>query len=253
VSDTGDEVLDLDELEDSFGVHGRPVTVALVHPDASRRSLLERKLARSPGIDLVLASGDHEQAVGEVVERLPDVVALYPDEHLVDTVGRIEHETPAVSVLVLDPGPEHFPALAAGARGTLPSGGSEITRAVLGIARDEAVLTPEWAELLLESIRLVDERVRRLAILTETEKEVLGRLAEGATPREIADEFEVSERLVNLHVGFAVGKYGRACEARRALDVYEPVRDAVPDAAEADAAEADAVDAAEADAVDADG
>jgi DNA-binding NarL/FixJ family response regulator len=224
------ELDDLDDLE-LDGPTEPPVTVALVHPDASRRSLLERKLQRSPGLDLVSATGGIGDGLDEVIDRLPDVVAIFPDDHLLAAVAQLEREAPAVSVLVLDPGPEHFPALAAGARGTLPSGGSEITKAVIGIAHDEAVLTPEWAEQLLEAIDGLDERVRRVALLNETEREVLKRLADGETAREIADAFEVSERLVNLHVGYAVGKYGRATEGLRALEVYEAVRDADPDRA----------------------
>jgi DNA-binding NarL/FixJ family response regulator len=177
----------------------------------------------------VLSTSDSDDAVADVIASLPDVVAMFPGEHLVESIMRMDDEAPAMSVLVLDPGPEHFAALGAGARGTLPSGGSEITKAVVGIASDETVLTPEWAGLLLEAIDELDDRVRRLARLTETEREVLARRAEGETPREIADAYEVSERLVNLHVGFAVGKYHRAREAVRALDAYEAVRDAASD------------------------
>jgi DNA-binding NarL/FixJ family response regulator len=202
-----------------------PVTVALLHPDASRRSLLGRKLARSEGVELLLAGGLAGEAVDEVVDLLPDVVALFPADDLVEIVERLTDEVPTVSVLVLDPGPEHFPALRAGARGTLPSGGSEITKAVAGIARDETVLTPEWSTLLLEAIDGVDERVRRLALLSETEREVLERLGRGDSAREIADDHEVSERLVNLHVGYAVGKYHRATEAVVVLDAFEAERD----------------------------
>lgn len=207
-----------------------PVTVALLHPDASRRALLERKLQRE-GIAVVKSGGESDEVITEVIDDLPDVVAIFPGEALVEQVSRLEREAPAVSVLVLDPGPEHFAALGAGARGTLPSGGSEITKAVIGIARDETVLTPEWAGLLVEAIDALDDRVRRLALLNETEREVLGRRAEGETPRAIADAYEVSERLVNLHMGFAVGKYHRATEAVRTLDAFEAARDEVDETA----------------------
>lgn len=203
------------------GTGGPPVTVALVHPDASRRALLERKLARSPRIDVVLSSGDPDEVVAQVVERLPDVAAVAPTAELERLVAHLEEAAPAVAVLVLDPGPDEFPALGLGARGTLPSGGSEITKAVLGIARDETVLTPDWADLLLEAIAGLEPRVRRFVVLTETEREVLQRLADGETPRAIADDHDVTERLVNLHVGYAVGKYQRATEALRVLAAHD--------------------------------
>jgi DNA-binding NarL/FixJ family response regulator len=236
MTDTTDVVDDAEPDAAEEPLDRLPTTVALLHPDASRRALLERKLERSPGIQLVLSADDTDDALASVIEQLPDVVAVFPSENLVPLVAHLEHQAPAVSVLVLDPGPEHFPALGAGARGTLPSGGSEITKAVVGISSDETVLTPEWAELLLKAIAGIDERVRRLALLTETEREVLRRRAEGDTPHEIADRYEVSERLVNLHVGYAVGKYHRATEAVRALDLFEAVRAA--NAEEADGAPA---------------
>lgn len=218
------DVTESDEVQDPRS-EDPPVTVAVLHPDGSRRSLLGRKLARSEGIELLLAGGLATEALDEVVELVPDVVALFPSDDLVAIVERFTDEVPTVSVLILDPEPEHFPALVAGARGTLPSGGSEITKAVAGISRDETVLTPEWATLLLEAIDGVDERVRRLALLSETEREVLERLGRGDSPREIADDHEVSERLVNLHVGYAVGKYHRAAEAVGVLDAFEAERD----------------------------
>jgi two-component system response regulator DevR len=224
VSDPGDDFDDFDDDEPEGVDAGPPVTVALLHPDASRRSLLARKLERSPGIEVVLSVGDLDDGVDQAIEVLPDVLALFPADDLLAMVSRIEHEAPAVSVLVLDPGPESFGALGAGARGTLPSGGSEITKAVTGIARDETVLTPEWAGQLLVAIDEIDEQVRRLALLSETEREVLGRLAAGDNARTIADDHEVSERLVNLHVGYAVGKYHQATEALRALARFEAAR-----------------------------
>jgi len=205
------------ERDDGDDRDRRPVTVALLHPDESRRALLARKLERSEGIELILSTGDIDAGVATVVDNLPDVVALFPTDDLVAVVERLEQDAPAAAVLILDPDAEHLDALAAGARGTLPSGGSEITKAVIGIARDETVLTPEWAAGLLERVDDLDPRVKRVALLSETEREVLRRLAEGEVPRDIADDHAVSERLVNLHVGYAVGKYRLATEALRLL------------------------------------
>lgn len=233
VSDPGDDFDDFDSFDDDEPDidPGPPVTVALLHADASRRSLLARKLERSAGVEVVLSIGDLDTGIDQAVDVLPDVLALFPGDDLLAMVARIEHEAPAVSVLVLDPGPEAFAALGAGARGTLPSGGSEITKAVIGIAHDETVLTPEWSGLLVEAIDGLDDRVRRLALLSEAEREVLDRLASGDSARAIADDHEVSERLVNLHVGYAVGKYHQATEALRALAKYEATRDAAGPAA----------------------
>src|SRR5262245_17305751 len=107
-SDLIDPAIDEDEDGGEGGVGLAPVTVAVLHPDESRRALLARKLERSEGIEVVISEGDTDEGVTAVIDSLPDVVAIYPSENLVDLVARVEHEAPAVSVLVLDPGPEHF-------------------------------------------------------------------------------------------------------------------------------------------------
>lgn len=201
-----------------------PFAVLLAHPDTSRRALYERKLARAPELEVVGSVAELGDAVERVVELLPDVAMLTAGEGLLDAVTRIDDEAPTTAILVLEPRDDDFAAVRAGAFGALPPGSSELTRAAVGVARNECVLTPGWALALLEAITDLDERVRRRILLSETEREVLGRIANGESSTAIADLYEVPERLVNLHVGYTVTKYQRAVEAQAALDRYEEVR-----------------------------
>jgi DNA-binding CsgD family transcriptional regulator len=64
---------------------------------------------------------------------------------------------------------------------------------------------------------VVDPIVRRVR-LTDTEQEVLARLAEGRTPLEIAALHDVTARLVSLHTGYAVAKVHHHLQRVRTRD-----------------------------------
>jgi DNA-binding NarL/FixJ family response regulator len=210
------DVTDLDDEPDV--ATPRPFTLVLSHPDASRRSLWERKLSRHPETTVILSTDSNAAAVACANDQLPDVLALAPGDDLVDSVRTVTEESPAVAILVLEPDDEDFGALTAGASGSLPPRTSELTLAVIGIARDESILTPGWAGQLADAIVELPAPVNRRVILSETEKEVIRRIAEGDSIGTIAEDHEVAERLVNLHTGFVVAKYQRAVEALTAVN-----------------------------------
>ena len=198
-----------------------PVTVIVAHPDASRRALFERSLRRHDEIHVLAVLTDVDEAVEQAIEVLPDVAAIPGGEGLVARLERLREEAPAIRVLVLEAAPDDFAALAAGAMGALAPGGSRLAEAVIGVAHDECFLPAEWAKQLPFAFDDVDERARRRLVLSESEREVVQRVAGGETTRDIADSYEISERLVNLHLGYVVAKFQRACEASEVLAAYE--------------------------------
>jgi DNA-binding NarL/FixJ family response regulator len=74
-------------------------------------------------------------------------------------------------------------------------------------ARGEGLVTQQWAERLLQS----DVSPR----FTATEREVLHRVANGATIEAVAGLHEVPPRLVHLHAGYALAKVHRAAQDAR--------------------------------------
>ncbi len=202
-----------------------PITVVLAHPDETRRALFERQLRRVRSVEVVGTSSNIVEAMELVIDLVPDVLAIHAGDEIVDAVQRVVWEAPSVAILVLEPRPEDFPALQLGALGGLPPGSRELAKAVVGAARGESVLPPEWALGLLEAVQDLGEQTRRRVLLSETEREVLVRIADGESPVSIAHDHEVTERLVNLHIAYAVVKYQRAIETQRALLEYESQQD----------------------------
>ena len=157
-----------------------------------------------PGIEVVGAAGDGEEAVALVAGLAPDVVLMdlrMPRCDGVEATRRIRAEHPGTQVVVLTTFADDeslFPALAAGARGylTKDAGGDEIVRAVHSVLSGDAGLSPGIQRRLLE--RLSEDEPRPAAPpeppdgLTAREMEVLLLIAEGLNNPEIALRLHVS-------------------------------------------------------------
>ncbi|WP_229898761.1 response regulator [Streptomyces hiroshimensis] len=200
-----------------------------------------------PGIEVVGAAADGEEAVRLVVEHAPDVVLMdlrMPRCDGVEATRRIRARHPATHVVVLTTYADDdslFPALRAGARGylTKDAGGEEIVRAVRHVMSGEAGLSPNIQRRLLE--RLSDPTVSGAAAgagagadagadgmasagsvpprsalhrrelpdgLTAREAEVLSLVADGLSNAEIARRLHVSTATVKTHINNLFAKTG---------------------------------------------
>jgi len=170
-------------------------------------------LETTEDIEVVACTGDGEEAVALVQEKVPDVVLmdLVLDGSEIDGIEatrRITAVSPSTQVLALsayDDDQHVFPALKAGAMGyvlkTAYSG--EIVDAIRSVARRQPFLDRRIYEKLrgfltqLGDELLVPEPGPRL---TPREEEVLELLAEGMTNQQIADRLVVSIKTVKTHV-----------------------------------------------------
>lgn len=170
-----------------------------------------------PEIEVIGHAHSGHGAVDTALTEVPDVVLIDvtiegPDSRAV--CRRIREWVPATRVLAVasDDDELAYTTLVAGASGVV---GRDRSAAELGVAltetaRGESLLLPRTATRLLHDI---DSWAARAAdplhpppTLTATEREVLHRVAEGASPSEIAATHAVTSHLVNLHAGFAVSK-----------------------------------------------
>ncbi|MEU2914693.1 response regulator transcription factor [Streptomyces massasporeus] len=165
-----------------------------------------------PGIEVVGAAGDGEEAVALVAGLAPDVVLMdlrMPRCDGVEATRRIRAEHPGTQVVVLTTFADDeslFPALEAGARGylTKDAGGDEIVRAVHSVLSGDAGLSPGIQRRLLE--RLAETEPAPAAAseppdgLTAREMEVLLLIAEGLSNPEIARRLHVSTATVKTHI-----------------------------------------------------
>ncbi|MEU8923374.1 response regulator transcription factor [Kitasatospora sp. NPDC048545] len=173
-----------------------------------------------PGIEVVGAAGDGEEAVALVERHHPDVVLMdlrMPRCDGVEATRRIRAAHPETEVVVLTTYADDdslFPALQAGARGylTKDAGGEEIARAIADVRAGAAGLSPQVQLRLLERLserpdRVVPSVERRAARpgelpdgLTAREAEVLALIAEGLSNAEIAQRLFVSQATVKTHI-----------------------------------------------------
>jgi DNA-binding NarL/FixJ family response regulator len=182
-----------------------------------------------PGIEVVGAAGDGEEAVALAAAHLPDVVLMdlrMPRCDGVEATRRIRAAQPSTEVVVLTTYADDdslFPALQAGARGylTKDAGAEEIARAITDVRAGAAGLSPRIQRRLLE--RLAAPSAAAVAPvpapapgvastlpdgLTAREAEVLGLIADGLSNTEIAARLFVSMATVKTHINNLFAKTG---------------------------------------------
>jgi DNA-binding NarL/FixJ family response regulator len=184
------------------------------------------------GFEVVAEVGDAEELLDQVRSLEPDVAVIdirmppgNADDGLV-AAQTIRSELPDVGILVLSQYvDEHYVLrlLNEGAEGVgylLKDRVAEVERftdSVRRVAEGGSALDPEVVSHMVG--RRSDDP---LADLTERERQVLGRMAEGLSNRAIADELGVTERAVEHHVTGIFGKFGLPAtgqEHRRVLAV----------------------------------
>ena len=189
------------------------------------------------GFDIAAEVGDADELLSQVRELKPDVVVVdirMPPRHADDgleAARQIRSELPETGVLVLSQYvDEHYVMrlLEDGAEGVgylLKDRVAEVERfveSVRRVAEGGSALDPEVVSHMVGS-RGDDP----LSGLTQRERDVLARMAEGLSNKAIAEEFEVSERAVEHHVTSIFGKLGLTAtghEHRRVLAVLAYLR-----------------------------
>ncbi|MGX5212138.1 response regulator [Streptomyces violaceus] len=209
----------------------KPARVVVVDDQTVVREGIVMLLGLLPGIEVVGAAGDGEEAVRLVAELAPDVVLMdlrMPRCDGVEATRRIRAHHPGTQVVVLTTYADDeslFPALAAGARGylTKDADGDEIVRAVHSVLSGDAGLSPSIQRRLLE--RLADPRPAAPAEapdgLTVRETEVLVLIADGLSNQEIGRRLHVSTATVKTHINNLFTKAGIKDRAQAVRYAYE--------------------------------
>jgi len=210
----------------------RPLRIVIADDQASVREGLVLLLGGLPGIDVVGAAGDGEQALELVAEHGPDAILLDLHMPVLDGIGatrRLVAEHPGVAIVVLTTYVDDssvLTALQAGARSYLTKDAdrTDIARALQAAAEGLTVFDPRVRATLLAAAAsnapgpssaassAESASAARAAEppdgLTHREVEILSLIAQGLTNPEIAERLFLSNHTVKTHINRIFAKTG---------------------------------------------
>jgi DNA-binding NarL/FixJ family response regulator len=209
-----------------------PVRVVVVDDQAMIRSALVA-LLRGAGVDVVGEAADGAAALALVDRALPDVVLMDIRMPVLDGLEatrqlRVRHPEVAVVVLTtFDLDAYVFQAVRAGACGFLLKDGDadDLVEAVHAAARGDVAVTPRALRRLLAEFAASPVPDPRAAAavqgLTEREREVLVRLAQGRSNAELAADLHIGEGTAKTHVSAVLAKLGVRDRVQAVVAAYE--------------------------------
>jgi DNA-binding NarL/FixJ family response regulator len=208
------------------------ITVLIVDDQKIVREGLVSLIGLLPGVTVVGAATDGDDAVRQARTLRPDVVLMdlnMPRRNGVEATSELRRVLPETAVVVLTTYSDDrwvFSALQAGARGflTKDAGADEIHRAITDVAAGRAQLDPSVQRRLLDALNsgsrfavaaspaaMAPSGVAPVPAphdLTPREAEVLAHIAAGLSNAEIATALFVSEATVKTHVNHIFAKTG---------------------------------------------
>jgi DNA-binding NarL/FixJ family response regulator len=206
---------------------GAPLRIVIADDQASVREGLVLLLSGLPGIDVVGAAADGEQALALVAEHHPDAILL--DLHMpvlggIETTRRLVAEHPGVAVVILTTYADDesvLDALRAGARSYLTKDAdrADIASALQAAAGGLSVLDARVQAALVAAATSAAPAATSGAAevpslpappdgLTQREAEILALIAQGLTNPEIAARLFLSNHTVKTHISRIFAKTG---------------------------------------------
>lgn len=190
-------------------------------------------LADEEGIEVVGEAATGKEAVDAATRLHPDVIVMdirMPVMDGVEATRRLAVEGgPRILVLTTFDADEHaVEAIRAGASGFLLKDvpPDDFVRAIRIVASGDALIAPSVTKRLLDrfarlAVPADETHSRRLAELTEREREVLRLVAQGLSNGEIAAALTLAEPTVKTHVSHLLGKLEQRDRAQLVVLAYE--------------------------------
>ena len=201
----------------------QPLRLVIADDQASVREGLVLLLGGLPGIEVVGAAADGEQALKLVAEHKPDAILLDLHMPVLDGIGatrRLVAEHPGVAIVVLTTYVDDtsvLEALRAGARSYLTKDAdrTDIARALQAAVGGLTVFDPRVQATLLAAASPAAASPAPIGRpaeppdgLTQREAEILGLIAQGLTNGEIAGRLFLSNHTIKTHLNRIFAKTG---------------------------------------------
>ncbi|MDF9716394.1 response regulator transcription factor [Nocardioides sp. ChNu-153] len=211
-----------------------PVRVLVVDDDPLVRSALGLMLGGRPDVEVVGEARDGREGTSMAASLRPDVILMdirMPEVDGLEATTAIHSRPDPPRVIVLttfDADDYVLGALAAGADGFLlkDTPPADILAAIRRVADGEPMLSPSVTQTLIRRVRQhTDPRVadaeRRLATLTDREREVAVAVGRGLSNADIAAELYLSVPTVKAHVSRLFDKLGATNRVQIAICVHD--------------------------------
>lgn len=186
----------------------KPIKILLIEDHFLARMALHSVLSTCNGIEVVGEASDGEEGISLYRTLLPDVVVLdlrLPRLSGFDVITLLKKDFPNARIVVLSnyQGSEDiYRAVKSGAMAylTKDASGEELVKAIQNVHRNLRYLPRVALDRLAERMTTGE--------LTPRESEILSCITRGLSNKEIADELNITEKTVRIHVSSVLEKMG---------------------------------------------
>lgn len=186
------------------------------------RTLIDRQ----PEMEVVGEAGTVREAIEQAEKLAPDVVVLdvrLPGGTGLEACRQIKADRPETRVIMLTSFPDDevlFEAIANGADGYVLKqiGSDELIGALERVGRGESLIDPAVMGRVFAKMRemRLQERAHAFAGLNAQEMQILARVVEGESNREIGEALHLSEKTVRNYVSMILSKLDLSSRAQAA-------------------------------------
>jgi len=190
--------------------------ILIVDDHPVTRDGLRSALASSTEVEIVGEASNGEEAVDAVERFTPDVVFMdvrMPGMGGIEATRIIRESSPHTRVILFTVDESRsaiHEAIAAGVSGYLlkDASGEELVNAAQLALEGKAVIHPQLTRAFLEEVQAGDSKAETTASLSKREREILQKVAFGATTREVAKDLGISPHTVKTHLERIFEKLG---------------------------------------------
>jgi two-component system, NarL family, nitrate/nitrite response regulator NarL len=185
----------------------KKIKVLLVDDHPVVRKGLVSCLANRENLKIVGEAAEGAEALRKVAELAPDIVLMdiyMPGLDGLTVTEQLQRNSPQVKVLILSMYSNReyvLRIIKAGARGYVlkDTPPDELVRAIESVHAGETFFSPVVARIALNQYVSETNRTDPFSRLSEREREVLGRIAEGRSNKEVASDLNIGVRTVETH------------------------------------------------------